>query len=244
MTSAFDIVAKEYTQHRPTWNASCIEAIVQLCPHRERALEVGCGSGQATSLLASHFQRLIATDPAPELIKLAPTIPNVKWHISRAEEVVAEQGSVNAIFAFQAAHWFDMDAFAIACRDMAAEGCRIILCGYNLPRVHKEVDCAIDAFYESLSDDWDERRRYIDDCYTSLKFPFSELPPPDVSPLEEEWTVTQMLAYLRTWSAVNHKNIRTGIDPVIAFEPTLCSIWGTRKYNIRWQVFLRAGALD
>ena len=74
MTSAFDVVAEGYTKCRPTWNTKCIEAIVQDCPIRKRALEVGCGSGQATLLLAPFFDQLLATDPSQKLIRLASTL--------------------------------------------------------------------------------------------------------------------------------------------------------------------------
>ena len=243
MTSAFDVVAEGYTKCRPTWNAKCIKAIAQDCPIRKRALEVGCGSGQATKLLASHFEQLIATDPASKLIQLAPIMPNVEWLVARAEEVSAKQGSVNAVFAFQAAHWFDMEAFAIACKKMAAEGCRIFLCGYSLPRVHEEVDRVIDSFYASLDEDWDERRRFIDESYTSLEFPFKEIPPPEVRSLEAVWTVEQMLGYLRSWSAVNHHEKEYGVDPVSTIEQELCNIWGKDKHTINWSVFMRAGEI-
>ena len=43
------------------------------------ALDVGCGSGQGSVLLAKHFASVVATDISPAQIEMAVAVPNVTY---------------------------------------------------------------------------------------------------------------------------------------------------------------------
>ncbi|XP_073162845.1 putative methyltransferase DDB_G0268948 isoform X2 [Lepidochelys kempii] len=78
------------------------------------AVDVGCGSGQSTRVLAAHFEKVVGTDISEaqiEAAKQAASFPNVSYHVCPAEELPFEDGSVDFITAFAAAHWFDMPRF-------------------------------------------------------------------------------------------------------------------------------------
>ncbi|XP_077686675.1 putative methyltransferase DDB_G0268948 [Eretmochelys imbricata] len=78
------------------------------------AVDVGCGSGQSTRVLAAHFEKVVGTDISEaqiEAAKQAASFPNVSYHVCPAEELPFEDGSVDFITAFAAAHWFDVPRF-------------------------------------------------------------------------------------------------------------------------------------
>ncbi|XP_065269857.1 putative methyltransferase DDB_G0268948 [Emys orbicularis] len=78
------------------------------------AVDVGCGSGQSTRVLAARFEKVVGTDISEaqiEAAKQAASFPNVSYHVCPAEELPFEDGSVDLITAFTAAHWFDMPRF-------------------------------------------------------------------------------------------------------------------------------------
>ncbi|KAJ8255224.1 hypothetical protein GJAV_G00202480 [Gymnothorax javanicus] len=78
------------------------------------AVDVGCGSGQGTVLLAPYFNQVIGTDISPAQLEMAKTYaiaPNVSYRESAAEHMPMADGSVDLVTAFVAAHWFDVPRF-------------------------------------------------------------------------------------------------------------------------------------
>jgi SAM-dependent methyltransferase len=71
-----------YAEHGDVWNCSTSEyerakyantlaLALKVCPETNRALEVGCGTGVFSGLLAQHFRSVLATDISGEAIKIA-----------------------------------------------------------------------------------------------------------------------------------------------------------------------------
>ena len=239
----FDDGADGYAKFRPQYTEAFIGAVAAMFPDRKLAVDAGCGSGQATRLLALHFDRVVAIDPAPRAIERAPLIDNVQWAVAPCNVIPVEEGTVNAICAAQAAHWFNMEAFAAECRRAGTLSCRVALFGYDVPLVKDAVDACVRGLYDDLqrTGDWDTRRTHVDSHLQTLPFPFDELPVPAMPPLTLHWPVEGVLGYLRTWSAVRHRSLRTGMDPVDALEPELRRLWGHQTRAIRWPTFIRLG---
>ena len=237
----FDELASGYAAFRPQWNASIIDAVASVSGGYGLALDVGCGSGQATVLLAKHFNTVLATDPAPNAIKQAPNIANVQWSVGSCDAMPAADGSAHLIAAAQAAHWFDMAAFATECRRVAAPGCRVALFGYDLFTVDPRIDSLVADFYADILRDWDERRAFVDARYATLSFPFAEVEPPPMPQMKATWSVEALLGYLRTWSGVRNRITRTGEDPVATVESTIRGHWGDGEREISWPTFVRVG---
>jgi hypothetical protein len=59
-----------------------------------------------------------------------------------------------------------------------------------------------------------------------------------------QWTVDQLLGYLRSWSATQRYLAANGEDPVGLVEPDLRAAWGdpTCVREVRWLFHLRAGS--
>jgi SAM-dependent methyltransferase len=131
--------ADAYALHRPTYPDTFVAALADLAPARRLALDVGCGTGQMSVLLAERFDAVIATDASAAQIAQATPHPKVRYAQAAAETVSAPVGSVDLIVAAQAAHWFDLPAFHAAARTMAAPGAVIALVTYGVMRIHDPV---------------------------------------------------------------------------------------------------------
>ena len=118
----FSSRAAAYAARRPTYPGAVADFLAQVSPGRALALDVGCGNGQLTSLLAARFEKVIATDASAEQVAGAKPLENVQFRVARAEAAVCEPGSVDLVTAAQAAHWFDLPAFFAEVRRVLRPG--------------------------------------------------------------------------------------------------------------------------
>jgi len=216
-------------------------AVAATCERRVAAWEPGCGSGQVTAVLSPHFESVLATDPAEAAIGRAPQLDGVRFEVGDASSASLSDASVDLIAAGQAAHWFDMDAFAAEARRVGNGACVVALWCYDRPRVSSDIDTVIDDLYfEVLKGCWDNGRHHIDAMYAELLFPFDEfkLNVPDYT---AEWTATDMLGYLRTWSAGDAYRQSGRGDAVDVVESALKVAWGEGVRLVRWPVGIRIG---
>ncbi|XP_049610289.1 putative methyltransferase DDB_G0268948 [Syngnathus scovelli] len=95
------------------------------------AVDVGCGNGKGTVLLAPFFKQVVGTDVSPAQLELAraySTSPNVSYSQSPAEELPFESGQVDLLAAMTAAHWFEWPRFLKeAERVLKPNGCLALL---------------------------------------------------------------------------------------------------------------------
>jgi len=79
----------------------------------DTALEIGCGLGRITRVLAARAQRVLALDISEEMLARArehnPELNNVEWILGDGVSLAVPDGSVDAVLAGQSAHWFDLD---------------------------------------------------------------------------------------------------------------------------------------
>uniref|UniRef100_A0A9J8BI38 Zgc:162780 n=1 Tax=Cyprinus carpio carpio TaxID=630221 RepID=A0A9J8BI38_CYPCA len=109
------------------------------------AVDVGCGSGQGTLLLAPHFSCVVGTDISPAQLEMGRkhvNIPNVSYRESPAEELPFEDGSVDLVTAMSAFHWFDHSRFLQeAHRVLKPNGCLAVL-NYTMDMELSYGDCS------------------------------------------------------------------------------------------------------
>ncbi|KAJ8352857.1 hypothetical protein SKAU_G00243330 [Synaphobranchus kaupii] len=119
------------------------------------AVDVGCGTGQNTRLLAPHFQEVVGIDISEcqlEEARAVPGFPNATYRAGTAEDLPFPEGSVDLLAAASAAHWFHPQRFLGEVeRILKPGGCVSLLghsdnlelqygtCGDRLSCLYKEV---------------------------------------------------------------------------------------------------------
>ncbi|XP_072253943.1 putative methyltransferase DDB_G0268948 [Leuresthes tenuis] len=110
----------------------------------ELAVDVGCGSGQGTLLLAKHFASVVGTDVSPAQLEVAlqhAKEPNITYRQCLAEELPFADSSVDLVTAMSAFHWFDRPLFLQeAHRVLKPHGCLAML-NYTVDMELSYPDC-------------------------------------------------------------------------------------------------------
>lgn len=238
----FTGVAADYAQHRPTYPGELLEKLVELSPDTRHALDVGCGNGQLSLLLAEHFDRVIATDASAAQIAAAMPHPRIIYRVRPAEDSGLEDGSVSLVTVAQAAHWFDLAPFYREVRRVGAPDALIALISYGRMRIDGPANPAVQHFYgPELAAYWPAERAHVENGYADLDFPFSELRQPAFE-ITREWDAGQFLAYTDTWSATTAMRTALGDAEVRRRQQPLREAWeGIHK--VRWPITLRVGKI-
>jgi SAM-dependent methyltransferase len=239
----FSTRSADYAAYRPTYPAALIAALADVAPARNAALDVGCGNGQLSVLLAERFARVIATDASAEQIANAVPHPQVGYRTAPAEASGLDPASVDLLTAAQAAHWFDLPAFYQEARRVLKPGGVLALVTYGIMTVDRAADPVIGRFYRDvIGPYWPPERRHVEAGYRSLDFPFAEVGLPPLA-IEVAWRRGDLLGYVDTWSAVRGAERALGRAPVEVFQAELARVWPDpdERRSVRFPLSVRAG---
>ena len=98
---SFGNAAEHYERGRPVWPGEAVD--VAGVPAGSHVLDLGAGTGKLTRVLVERFARVTAVEPDDAMRALN------RWGDVRAgsaEEIPLADGSVDAVFAAEAFHWF------------------------------------------------------------------------------------------------------------------------------------------
>ncbi|KAG2459707.1 CRG1 methyltransferase, partial [Polypterus senegalus] len=98
------------------------------------AVDIGCGTGQVSRSLAPHFEKIIGVDISEAQLDEArkeTNLSNVKYIKCHAEDLPADDGSVDLITAAHAAHWFDKERFLKEVNRVLKPGGCVALFGFT-----------------------------------------------------------------------------------------------------------------
>ena len=240
----FSTAAPDYAAHRPTYPPELIDFLAANALGHDLAWDCGCGSGQLSVPLASRFTRVVATDASAAQLAAATPHAHVEYRCSLAHQSDLAPASVDLAVAAQAAHWFDVPAYQAEIRRVARPGALTVLVAYgHATAADAAIDACLSQFHSrTLADYWPPDRQHVDDGYRDLPFPFAAIPSPALW-IEHEWTCSDFLGYVATWSAVAALRRAGGTAAVDAFAAELERRWGeprTRR-RIRWPLVVRAG---
>ena len=240
----FSGVAAGYQAFRPGYPPALFDWLASVAPARERAVDLGCGTGQASRALAQRFDEVVALDPSAEQIAHATPHPRVSYRVAPAEATGLPAASADLVVAAQALHWFDAARLQLELARIARPGAVFAAFTYGLCRLGDPVDAIVGELYRgALGPYWPPERAHVDAGYRTLAFPWPELAAPALA-IEERWTLARFLGYLGTWSAVSACRRATGEDPLAPAASRLRAAWGpdeTRR--IVWDLTVRAGRL-
>lgn len=150
---SFESVAEAYERSRPQYAPAAVEWLAERLPLR-RVLDLGAGTGKLTRQLVAAGADVVAVEPGEEMRRvLRREVPAVEALAGTAESIPLPDGSVDAITAAQAYHWFDAER-------ALPEMHRVLRPGGGVALLWNEWDAddplmrALDAVVDRLRPDW------------------------------------------------------------------------------------------
>ncbi|MGH3737323.1 MAG: class I SAM-dependent methyltransferase [Micromonosporaceae bacterium] len=108
LASSFGAAATAYAAHRPDYARAAARWALEPAPGL-RVLDLGAGTGKLTATLVAGGADVTAVEPDPAMLtELRRTLPGVRALPGSAEAIPLPGGSVDAVLAGNAMHWFDM----------------------------------------------------------------------------------------------------------------------------------------
>ncbi|KAJ8044824.1 putative S-adenosylmethionine-dependent methyltransferase CRG1 [Holothuria leucospilota] len=209
--------AKLYRMFRPTYPSSVVDKILsflseKLLPPFDVAVDVGCGTGQSTRFLAPHFRKVVGVDPSDAQLQEAWAITkeqNVVYRNGSAEEIPAEDRSVDLVTTAQSLHWFNAEKFFTECnRVLKPQGC-VAAYGYGimLPCMsNKEVQSLMQKEYmqmynEILGPYLDERSKLAHNCFRDITIPYTDSRRDTTLVMKSTVHIDDLIGYIKSWSS-------------------------------------------
>jgi SAM-dependent methyltransferase len=240
----FSEVADAYAAFRPSYPDALGVFLASVAPGRGLAWDCATGSGQAATMLAAHFDSVVATDASAEQIASAEPHERVRYEVAPAHESGLPDHSCDLVTVAQAAHWLDLPLFyAEARRVLKPGGVLAIWCYVRAQTNRHNINEAIRHFqYERIERYWPPGRELVEDGYRSLPFPFERIETPELE-MTARWRCAELLGYIGTWSAVARYRAAETRDPMADLADSLTRLCPQSEevLDIRWPLYIRAG---
>lgn len=244
MKDNFSSHSQEYARYRPSYPTEFFQYLNTLIPNKNNAWDCGTGNGQVAIELSKTFRHVHATDISRQQLDNALPAPNITYSLQPAESTSFPDNFFDLIIIAQAIHWFDFERFYTEAKRTSKQEALICAVGYGRPKISKEIDEVIDSFYANIIGPyWDKERRYIDEEYKTIPFPFQEIQPPQFFN-KLHWSIEHVIGYLNTWSAVRHFIRQNNYNPVDKLHMEIQQRWNTSAVKeIAFPLLLRIGRL-
>ena len=231
-----------YSRFRPGYPGQLFDFLLPLVPDKRNAWDCGTGNGQVAAKLSHYFSEVYATDLSAAQIENAERKKNIFYSVEKAEKTLFPDNKFDLITIAQAIHWFEFNAFYNEAQRTLKPGGIIAVIGYDILRINKKIDLLIDRFYRDTTGPyWDDERKYVEEHYLTIPFPFKEITTPGFS-MNYNWEPERVTGYLNTWSAVQHYIRKNNENPVDKFSQELKKVWGNvLKRKVQFPIFMRTG---
>lgn len=238
MKDLFSNQSNEYAKFRPTYPPALIQELISICPSLHLAWDAGTGNGQFANLLSNYFSRVVATDISEKQLANAVQKPNIEYSLSDSTSVHIADHECDLITVAQAVHWFSFDKFYAEVRRVMKKDGILALVSYGLIHADPKVnDVILDFYNNTLSGCWDPERRYIDEEYKTIPFPFEEIHLKKYS-MPYTWNIDQLIGFFSTWSGLQHYIAKYGKDPLPELRQRFLST-GLTEFKVEFPVFGR-----
>jgi SAM-dependent methyltransferase len=241
----FEQGGRAYARFRPEYPSKLAAFLASIAPDNRMAVDVGCGTGQLTRLLAAHFSAVVGLDPSADQIANGVSGERITYQCAPAEQLPLADGCAGLVTAAQAAHWFELPDFYREARRIAAPGGVLALISYGVLNLEPALDERFQRFYrDEIGPYWPAARKLVDTGYATIDFPFEELAAPPME-IRVGWQLPQFLGYCSTWSAVRNAREAGREEVLLDFADDIASAWGdenTRR-TVAWPVNMRVGRL-
>ena len=244
MKDNFSKQAVDYSKFRPQYPDEMIEYIISFVNNKSTALDLATGNGQVAHKLSAYFKKVFATDISQKQLDNAIQADNIMYSKESAEKTSFENRQFDLIVVTQAVHWFDFDSFYKEIfRILKPAGIFAIL-GYGLFFTNPDSDKILRTFYyDIVGPYWDAERKYLDENYETIPFPFEEIP---AQKFQNEfiWSFEILIGYLQTWSSVQHYISKKNQNPIDLIYDELKASWQKNDKKVKFPLLLRIGKPD
>jgi len=245
MKDNFSIESDKYARYRPSYPADFYRYLSTLISEKENAWDCATGNGQVAEKIATLFTNVYATDISQHQIDNAIKLPNIHYSVQPAEETNFKNNFFDLIIVAQAVHWFDFAKFYSEVERTGKKNAVLAIIGYARLETNAEIEEVIEKLYTDIVGVyWDKERRYVEEGYKTIPFPFDEIPAPSFVS-SYEWTLEHLMGYLGTWSAVKHYIKHNGNNPVELIKQELIEAWGNAdKRTVHFPLLTRIGRVN
>ena len=245
MKDNFSVQAALYAQYRPTYPKTFYDFILNNVELKETAWDCATGNGQVAVELSKHFTKVYATDISENQISNASHVENIIYMIEPAEKTTFPDNFFDLITVAQAIHWFNFDLFYNEVKRVIKDEGLFVAATYDICKSNDATDDVLLYFYRDITGPyWDPERKFIDEKYRTIPFPFKEIRTPELF-IESEWSFDQFIGFLNTWSAVQHYIRKNKENPVEMVYEDFQNSWGDKEKKIFWfPMYLRATMME
>ncbi len=232
-----------YAKYRPVYPWQLYYLIFSYVKNKETAWDCGTGNGQAAKELSKVFSKVFATDISQKQIEHAVHKDNIFYSIQPAEQTDFADNSFDLVTVAQALHWFRFDEFYKEVIRVTKPGGIVAAWTYSLLRITDDINAIIEEHhYKTLGAYWDAERKYVDEEYRNIPFPFQKIETPSFV-IEHNWTMNDLQGYLNTWSALQKFIEKNRINPVDGLINRIKPYWVKEKMKIIFPVHLLLGRI-
>jgi ubiquinone/menaquinone biosynthesis C-methylase UbiE len=240
----FSIQADVYAKYRPGYPAELFDFIIGKTLKRDVAWDCATGNGQTAKELAPHFSKVMATDISRKQIDHAYQSPSIIYSVQPAEQTDFADQSFDLVTVSQALHWFNFEKFYAEVNRVGKPGAYLAAWMYSLLRISNDIDKIIDEYhFHTMEKYWDKERKYVDENYASVPFPFEEISSPVFS-IEYYWNLDELEGYFNTWSALQKFIAANQYNPVPELIASIRPYWKSDKMKIVFPLHLRMGRVE
>lgn len=244
MKDNFSRQADIYAKYRPQYPQELFDFILQHIEKPNSAWDCATGNGQSAKVLARFFDKVSATDISQKQIEKAEPAPNIIYSIQQAEQTNFADNTFDLITVSQALHWFATEDFYREVKRVAKSSAIFAAWSYSLLYISPDIDRLIQSYYTNvIGPYWDSERKYVDDEYRTILFPFNEFEAPTFQ-MHYHWTLEELEGYFNTWSALQKYVLANGSNPVRDIIEKIKPYWGTEKMQVTFPLHMRIGKVE
>lgn len=129
--------AANYARYRPDYPDRIYHRLLEhLGDHRQEAVDLGAGTGQATASLLNWFDHVVAIEPDAEMAHEIHPHTKLDVRVSKAEDMNLPDQSVDAVICATSFHWFDGERVCQKVASWLKPGGVFLVFGYGQPQYH------------------------------------------------------------------------------------------------------------
>ena len=244
MKDNFSKQADIYAKYRPHYPQELFDVILQQIERNKNVWDCATGNGQSAKVLATYFENVFASDISQKQIDNAGQAENIYYSVQPAEQTNFAGDTFDLITVSQALHWFATEAFYKEVKRVSKPPAVFAAWAYSLLYISPEIDGLIRSFYTNvIGPYWDTERKYVDEEYKTIPFPFKEITAPKFD-MEYYWTIEEVEGYLNTWSALQKFIAANNYNPVPDVIKRIIPYWKNERMKISFPLHIRMGLIE